>query len=108
MDNWERLDFTFLEIEKPLGKEWYKFKWRPIKGKTYNHYITSNRSSKTMGNTWYRSFFLGFCFRSTSDYQYGYGSKRIDIIFGISLWNIEIWLKYDIQANDNAIKKYIK
>ena len=106
MDSVNKLDFTYLEIEKPIGNDWYKFKWKPIKGQTYNHYITSNWSSKTCGNTWYGSFFLGFCYGKSKNYQYGYGSKRIDITFGISFWNINLWLKYDIQANDNAIKEH--
>ena len=103
----EMMEYLFerLDIKKELTQGWYQFKWKPIRGKTYNHYITSNWSSKTSGSTWYQSFFIGFCFRNTSDYHYGYGSKRIDIIFGISFWNIELWLKYDIQALDKVIKE---
>jgi len=98
--------FQRLEIKKeasPPGRNQYK--WKPIKGKTYNCYITSNWSLKTCGNTWYKSFFIGFCFSRGNHYQYGYGAKRIDVILGISFWNINLWLKYDIQANDNAIKE---
>lgn len=82
----------------PVKKEgdWYKLKWKPIKGETYNLFIINNWAS-------WKSKWIGIVYTPNNAHN-GWGRfyDGIRIQIGFLFFEIHFWIKYNISCIEKS------